>query len=163
MQRIGILTKITVFLRSIMEEKKSDKINPIDPDHITENPGTLTYGHHRGSMPVVPTKEGEVKGRALSAREHQTDIQLLQIKQQMELLAQQANKIQSRVEVSEQIYSAEMRFEPLINHVYHLYEKDDAKHVLSMISPNDWGRRGCPFKFVATVRLLADHTWDIEE
>ncbi len=144
-----------------MEEKKSDKINPIDPDHITEEPGTLSYGHHRGSMPVVPTKQGELKGRALSAMEHQTDIQLLQIKEQMELLAQQANKIQDRVEVSSQIYGAEMRFEPLINHIYHLYQKSEGTHLLSMISPSDWGKRGCPYTFVATVRLLADHTWDI--
>lgn len=146
-----------------MEEDKSNKINPIDKDHITEEPGTLSYGHHRGSMPVVPTEQGKLKGRALSAMEHQTDIQLLQIKQQMELLAQQANKIQSRVEVSNQIYGAEMRFEPLINHVYHLYAREGNKHVLSMISPNDWGKRGCPYEFIATVRLLADHTWDIVE
>lgn len=144
-----------------MEEKKSERINPIDKDHITEEPGTLSYGHHRGSMPVVPTKQGVIKGNALSAMEHQTDIQLLQIKEQMELLAQQANKIKDRVEVSEQIYGAEMRFEPLINHVYHLYEKEGTKHVLSIIGPDDWGRRGCPFDFVATVKLLADHTWDI--
>ena len=146
-----------------MSNEKDEFQNPIDKDTTTDNPGTLTYGHHRGSMPVVPTEEGKLKGRALSAMEHQTDIQLLQIKQQMELLAKQANKIQSRVEVSQQIYGAEMRFEPLINHVYHLYEKEENKHLLSMIAPGDWGRKGCPFYFVATVRLLADHTWDIVE
>ena len=146
-----------------MSNEKENFQNPIDKDTTTETPGTLTYGHHRGSMPVVPTEEGKIKGRALSAMEHQTDIQLLQIKQQMELLAQQANKIQNRVQVSQQIYGAEMRFEPLINHVYHLYEKEDAKHLLSMIGPSDWGRKGCPFYFVATVRLLADHTWDVVE
>ena len=146
-----------------MSNEKDEFQNPIDKDTTTDNPGTLTYGHHRGSMPVVPTEEGKLKGRALSAMEHQTDIQLLQIKQQMELLAKQANKIQSRVEVSQQIYGAEMRFEPLIKQVYHLYEKEENKHLLSMIAPGDWGRKGCPFYFVATVRLLADHTWDIVE
>lgn len=146
-----------------MKEENEERINPIDPESITENPGTLTYGHHRGSMPVVPTEQGKLKGRALSAMEHQTDIQLLQIRQQMELLAHQANKIQNRVAVSNQIYGAEMRFEPLINHIYHLYEKQDGKHVLSMISPTDWGRRGCPYHFLSTVRMLADHTWDIIE
>jgi len=143
------------------KENKKDFINPIDEDHITETPHSLTYGHHRGSLPIKPTEEGQVKSKALSAMEHQTDIQLLQIKEQMELLAQQANKIQNRVDVSERIYSAEMRFEPLINHVYHLYQQENGKHLLSLISPNDWGRKGCPFEFVATVRLLADHTWDV--
>lgn len=145
------------------EENKNNEefVNPIDPDNITENPHSLTYGHHRGSLPVKPTEEGQLKSKALSAMEHQTDIQLLQIKEQMELLAQQANKIQNRVDVSERIYSAEMRFEPLINHIYHLYQQENGKHLLSLISPKDWGRKGSPFEFVATVRLLADHTWDV--
>lgn len=147
----------------LMSEKKENFINPIDEENITETPNTLSYGHHRGSLPVVPTKEGKIKGQALSAMEHQTDMQLHQIKQQMELLAAQASKIQKRVEVSQQIYGAEMRFEPLINHVYHLYEKEEGGHVLSLVHPNDWGRRGCPYLFVATVRLLADHTWDVLE
>ena len=146
-----------------MSDEKKDIINPIDKDNVTETPGTLTYGHHRGSMPVVPTKEGQMKGQALSAMEHQTDMQLHQIKQQMELLAAQASRIQKRVEVSQQIYGAEMRFQPLINHIYHLYERENGGHVLSMIHPKDWGRKGCPFLFVATVRLLADHTWDVLE
>jgi hypothetical protein len=136
-------------------------INPIDPDSISENPHTLTYGHHRGSLPVIPTEQGQIKSKALSSMEHQTDIQMLQIKQQMELLAQQAAKIQKRVDVSKQIYSAEMRFEPLINHLYHLYQREDERYLLSMIGPNDWGRKNCPYTFIASVRLLADHTWDV--
>ncbi len=142
-------------------KKDKDFINPIDDDHITDNPHSLSYGHHRGSLPVTPTNQGKMKSKALSAMEHQTDIQLEQIKEQMRLLAQQANKIQQRVDVSERIYGAEMRFEPLINHVYHLYQKKDEKHLLSLIAPNAWGRKGCPYTFVATVRLLADHTWDV--
>lgn len=147
----------------VMSEERENIHNPIDKDKITETPNTLTYGHHRGSMPVVPTEQGQMKGKALSAMEHQTDMQLHQIRQQMELLAAQASKIQRRVSVSQQIYSAEMRFEPLINHVYHLYEKKDGGHVLSLVGKEAWGRRGCPYLFVATVRLLADHTWDIIE
>ncbi|MCB9196064.1 MAG: DUF2452 domain-containing protein [Flavobacteriales bacterium] len=146
-----------------MSSEYSNMENPIDKDKVTETPHTLTYGHHRGSLPVAPTEQGQIKGKALSAMEHQTDIQLLQIKQQMELLASQAAKIQNRVSISQQIYSAEMRFEPLINHIYHLYEKKDGGHILSLIHPQDWGRKGCPFLFSATVRLLADHTWDIVE
>ena len=46
--------------------------------------------------------------------ENQTDIQLLQIKEQTELLAQQANKIQNRIGVSERMYIVEIRLNPLI-------------------------------------------------
>lgn len=137
--------------------------NPIDPDKITENPHSLEYGHNVGSAVVKPEDQGKLKGRALSAMEHQTDMQLDQIYQQMQLLADQAKKLNDRKQISNFIYGAEMRFEPLINHIYHLYEKEDKSFLLSLIGPNQWGRSKQNFEFVATVRLLADHTWDILE
>lgn len=135
--------------------------NPIDPDKITDRPNSLEYGHHLGSAVVKPEDQGKLKGRALSAMEHQTDMQLDQIRQQMQLLAEQAKKLNDRKIISEVIYQAEMRFEPLINHVYHLYQKDSGNHLLSLIAPDQWGRSGQSLSYIATVRLLADHTWDI--
>lgn len=135
--------------------------NPIDKDDITENPHSIEYPHHRGSQLVKPEDVGKQKGRALNAMEHQTDQQLELIRDQMALLAEQAKRIQLRKQVSEDIYQAEMRFEPLINHIYHLYKRDNGNTVLSMIAPNSWGRSGSPYTYVATVKLLADHTWDV--
>ncbi len=143
-----------------MSEKEAFQ-NPIDKDKITETPGTLPYAHHTGSALVKPEDQGKLKGRALSAMEHQTDMQLHQIYEQMQLLAEQAKKLQARKTISERIYGAEMRFEPLINHVYFLYEKETGDQLLSLIAPEQWGRSGKQFTFVAEVRLLADHTWDI--
>ncbi len=140
-----------------------DFINPIDPDKITENPHSLEYPHHAGSALVKPEDKGKIKGRALSAMEHQTDMQLGQIYEQMQLLAEQAKKLNDRKSISEFIYMAEIRFEPLINHVYHLYTKENGDYLLSLIAPNQWGRSKNNFTFIATVRLLADHTWDILE
>src|SRR5690606_25656205 len=114
--------------------------NPIDPDKITENPNTLEYPHHAGSALVKPEDKGKIKGRALAAMEHQTDMQLDQIYEQMQLLAAQAKKLNLRKNVSELIYQAEMRFEPLINHIYHLYRKEDGNYLLSLIAPDQWGR-----------------------
>lgn len=140
---------------------KEEFQNPIDPDKITENPHSLEYPHHAGSAIVKPEDQGKIKGRALSAMEHQTDMQLGQIYEQMQLLADQAKKLQDRKTISEFIYLAEMRFEPLINHVYHLYKKENSTYLLSLIAPDQWGRSRKSFEWVATVRLLADHTWDI--
>jgi hypothetical protein len=95
----------------------------IKPDDVADNPGTLEYAHHRGSAVVKPEDKGKIAGRAVNAMEHQTDIQLAQIKQQMELLAGQVKSIMTRKEISFRIYQSEMRFEPLINHVYYLYSK----------------------------------------
>ena len=56
-----------------------------------------------------------------------------------------------------------MSFEPLIGKIYYLYERENGKDTLSLIGPNEWGRSK-PFKqFVATVKLLADHTWEIQD
>lgn len=143
------------------DSQKENFQNPIDKDNITENPDSLAYPHHRGSLPVEPTKQGEIKIKAMSAMHHQTDQQLSQIKTQMELLAQQASAIQKRVEISERIYGADMRFKPDILHTYYLYQRDNGSHTLSMVGPDQWGRRTCPFIYVATVKLLGDHTWEV--
>jgi len=137
----------------------SDFINPIDPDKITETPGSLPYPHHRGSAIIKTTKESVIKSRALSAMEEQTDMQLDQIRKQIELLAQQAKEIQERKILSLKIYEAKMNFAPLTGNEYYLYEQEDETHILSMIAPDEWGRSK-PFKqFIAKVKLLGDHTW----
>ena len=83
------------------ENENVEFINPIDKDNITETPNTLTYSHHRGGFPIIPSKQGDIKHKALSAMQEQTNTQLLQIKEQMETLAMQANKIKTRIELIE--------------------------------------------------------------
>ncbi len=138
-------------------------VNPIDEDKITENPSTLPYAHTVGGVVIKPEDKGRIKGRALAAMEDQTQMQMDQIREQIELLAKQAEALKKRKEISQMIYGAEMSFEPLINHIYHLYLRKNGKMLLSMVAPTEWGRK-LPFeRFVATVRLLADHTWEILE
>jgi hypothetical protein len=136
-------------------------INPIDIDKVAQNPGLLPYAHTLSSGVIKPDDMGKVKSNALLAMEQQTDMQLRQIQEQIELLFKQAQEIKSRTDISVWIYQAQMGFNPLVGHVYHLYEKDDGKHFLSMVSPTEWGRSRTFKCFVATVKLLADHTWDI--
>lgn len=139
-----------------------DFINPINPEKIAENPSLLPYAHTVGGAVIKPMDKGRTKGLAVEAMRQQTDMQLAQIQKQVELLVAQANLIQKRLEVSESIYAADMNFRPIIAHTYHLYRREEGGNVLSMIGPNEWGRKGCPFAdFVATVKLLADHTWEI--
>ena len=130
-------------------------------DKTTENPGILPYAHHAGSAIIKPEDKGKITGRAVAAMHSQTDMQMSQIYQQMQLLADQAKKIQARIEVSERIYQASIAFEPLINHHYFLYQKSDGKDFMSMIAPEEWGRKKDFAQFIAEIKLLADHTWDI--
>ena len=148
-----------------MAEKSVDKeefVNPVDPDKVAENPHSLEYAHHVGSALIKPEDQGKIKGRSLMAMEYQTDQQLSQIYEQMQLLAEQAKKISQRKELSERIYQASYRFEPIINHVYYLYETEEGEQVLSIIGPEQWGKsRKNKYTYVATIKLLADHTWEI--
>lgn len=120
----------------------------------------LPYASSAGSVAIRPTKEGVIKHKALSAMEDQTNMQLNQIREQIELLARQAQEIRKRKELSLMIYEAKITFKPQIGQVYHVYEKADGSHVLSLVAPSEWGGGSGPFaNFIATVKLLADHTW----
>jgi hypothetical protein len=144
------------------EKKEKLLINPIDADKVAENPHLLPYAHQVGSLRIDPVDKGKIKGQAMAAMYEQSDRQLDQIREQVELLVKQAKAIQDRVRVSESIYQAEINFEPVINKVYHLYRRDAGRQVLSLVAPGEWGRRQ-PYTFIATVRLLSDHTWEIVE
>jgi hypothetical protein len=134
------------------KEETKLKFNPIDKDKITENPHLLPYAHTVGGSVIRPIDKGRVKGLAVSAMYDQTEMQLDQIREQVTLLATQAEKI----------YLADINFKPLIGHTYHLYERKNGTETLSMIGPNEWGRL-MPFAgFVATVTLFSDHTWEIQ-
>lgn len=146
-----------------MEKQESNSaVNPIDKDKVAENPHLLPYAHTVGGALIRPEDKGRIKGRAVSAMYEQTDMQMDQLRKQFELLAQQAKQIQDRVSISEKIYLADIPFSPLINFTYHLYQKKDGKDVLSMVGPKEWGPN-IPYTFLATVRLLGDHTWEILE
>ncbi len=134
-------------------------VNPIDKDKIAENPHLLPYAHSVGGAVIKPIDKGRVKGLALEAMYDQTNTQLDQIREQVELLARQAQAIHDRVQMSEQIYQAEMNFKPLIGKTYHLYQKGE-RYILSMIAPKEWGN-SMPYDFISSAKLLADHTWDM--
>ncbi|GAB5539923.1 MAG: hypothetical protein Salg2KO_20260 [Salibacteraceae bacterium] len=135
--------------------------NPIDKDKVTDTPGILEYAHHVGSALIKPEDRGKLKSQSLSAMYAQTDLQLGQIRRQIELLAEEARIIQNRKEISEQIYNAKISFKPIVGHVYHLYQKEGDEHILSMLGPDDWGRSKPDWNFVSTVKLFGDYTWEI--
>lgn len=132
-------------------------------DQAAEDPGLISFPHNIGSAVVKPEDMGKVKGKAVSAMREQTHLQLMQLYDQMRVLARQAHDIKERIEVSERIYTAQINFEPVIGSVYHLYQRKDGRDILSMIAPGEWGNN-MPFKkYVARAKLLSDHTWEVEK
>lgn len=120
----------------------------------------LPYAASASSAVIRQNEAGLIRHQALSAMEEQTQLQLDQIRKQIELLAQQAQEIQKRKDLSMIIYSTKLGFQPVIGQTYYLYEKEDESYLLSMIAPQEWGTKKAYFKkFMAAVKLLADHTW----
>ncbi len=137
-------------------------LNPINPDKVAENPGLLPYAHTAGGAVIKPEDMGKVKGRSVLAMRQQTDRQMNQLYEQMEVLARQAKLLADRKEISERIYDAAMGFEPIISETYYLYEKEDGSDLMSLVAPEEWGRSFKYSRYLAKVKLLADHTWEVE-
>jgi hypothetical protein len=119
----------------------------------------LPYSASVAGAVIKANEEGIIKHKALTAMEEQTNMQLNQIRKQIELLALQAQEIQKRRELSMMIYNARLSFKPNIGQTYYLYEKNDGANLLSLVGPKEWGPSGPFKKFIAAVKLLADHTW----
>lgn len=153
-----------------MDEKlpKPIDVNKIDLElmklKVTDMPSLLEYAHTVGGFAIVPTNEGQIKSHARDAMKEQTEEQLSIVFEQMKTLAKQVQDIKKRVYISDLIYNAKISFTPVIGKIYYLYEgsnKEESEgRYLSLISPKEWSK-DFQDKFLAEVRLNADHTWKI--
>jgi hypothetical protein len=143
----------------ITQQIFGEAVTQTNVDVYHKQMSVLPYSNSVSGVAIRPTKSGVIKHKALNAMEEQTNMQLDQIRQQIELLARQAQELRKRKELSLMIYEAKLNFKPQIGQVYHMYERMDNSHLLSLVAPEEWGKNG-PFKaFVSSVKLLADHTW----
>lgn len=112
------------------------------------------------SPKINPIDKRLVKATAFETMQYQANQQISIIKQQAELLMEQARKIEERMEISRKIYEADLNFEPVIGTTYHVYEKN-GRTVLSLVAPNEWGKK-MPFDHhVCSAKLLGDKSWDL--
>lgn len=150
-ERIGKKTDITVIDLERLKEK------------TTADPGLIEFAHTVGSALIKPTDQGRIKGVAISAMHDQTHRQFRQLYEQMQTLVAQARDLKERVAISERIYQAKINFEPVIHKEYYLYQRKDGSDFLSMVGYDEWGRVKPFEKFIAKVKLLSDHTWEVLE
>jgi hypothetical protein len=147
------------YLKVTQQGRKADGSSYINTEIYHKQFSVLPYSASVSGAVIRHTEEGIIKHKALTAMEEQTNMQLDQIRKQIELLALQAQEIQKRKELSLLIYEAKLAFKPNIGQTYYLYEKNDGNHMLSLVSPKEWGQAGPFKKFISAVQLLADHTW----
>lgn len=147
------------YLKVTQKNPQQDGTSRTNVEIYHRQMSVLPYSASVSGALIKPNEEGVIRHHALTAMEEQTNMQLTQIRQQIELLAIQAKEIQQRKELSMIIYDAKLSFNPVIGQTYYLYEKEDGAHLVSMVGPKEW-RIKIPYKsFVAAVKLLADHTW----
>ncbi len=147
------------YMRITQQGFKTDGSAYTNTESYHKQLSVLPYSASVSGAVIKANEEGIIKHKALTAMEEQTNMQLDQIRKQIELLALQAQEIQKRKDLSLTIYDAKLSFKPNIGQTYYLYERKDESHMLSLVSPKEWGSTGPFKKFVAAVQLLADHTW----
>ena len=115
------------------------------------------------SSPAIrPIDKNKVTANAVEAMHMQAQQQIDMLRKQADLIMQQVKEIEERIKISILIYKADMRFKPVLGQVYHLYEKEEeGKYLVSMIAPEEWGRSKSFSRYLSTVRLLSDSTWDV--
>jgi hypothetical protein len=147
------------YLRVTQQGRRPDGTPYTNAEYYHKQMSVLPYSSSVSGAVIKPNEEGIIKHKALTAMEEQTNMQLDQIRKQIELLALQAHEIQQRKDLSMKIYNARLSFKPNIGQTYYLYEKNDDSFTLSLVAPKEWGGSGPFKKFIAAVQLLADHTW----
>ena len=148
------------YLKVVQKGNRPDGTAYTNTEIYHKQLSVMPYSTSVSGAVIKATEEGVIRHKALTAMEEQTNMQLEQIRKQIELLAIQAQEIQMRKELSMIVYGAKLSFVPVIGHTYFLYEKKDASHILSLISSKEYGGGAGPYKkFIAPVKLLADHTW----
>ncbi len=113
-----------------------------------------------GSPVIRPEDKNKIKANAVEAMHHYANQEIGMLKKQADLIMSQVREIEARLKISEQIYESNLKFTPVVNQVYHLYEKD-SYYNLSLIGPEEWGRSKTVGKYLASVKLLGDHSWDV--
>lgn len=135
--------------------------NNYDEDGSYVGPASLSPIPLTLGSPVIKAEDkNKIKANAVEAMHYYANQEMAMLKKQADLIMEQARDIENRLKISEKIYESDLRFTPVIGQVYHLYEADNG-YKLSMIGPEEWGRSKPFGKYLASVKLLGDHSWDI--
>jgi len=116
-------------------------------DKVELKPNLMTYPHHVGAPPIVPTDLTTFKRNGLDKVSKVFD-------RRYKELVEQAETLQKSFLITQEVYESKYKFEPIIGEIYHLYEDSDGGKTLSMIAPNQWNK-----KHLYSVVLNSDMTW----
>ena len=93
----------------------------------------LPYPTNVGA-PLIKVENVDIwKQKGISKTNHYLETRLSELKEEYLKLAEE-------FKWNDLIYNAKFNFEPIIGKTYYLYDGDDNKNFLSLISPTEWNR-----------------------
>ena len=126
------------------------------PDNIVFNYETEKFD---ASQRSYPTSVGSVNFEPLvvdksssATANHYFNSKLNELKEEYKKLVEEYNW-------TKLVYEAEYSFQPIVGHIYHLYEKKDKNLWLSLISPQEWGSVKQEKAYVASFKLDTIGKW----
>jgi hypothetical protein len=75
--------------------------------------------------------------------------------QRFEKIKEEYEKLMDEVYWNNILYKAEIRFQPVIGHVYYLYMEKDEKYTVSLIAPWEWGKEN----FIGSFKFEHNGKW----
>ena len=79
---------------------------------------------------------------------HYFDSRLNELKEEYKKLVEEYNWTRL-------VYESDYSFQPIVGHIYHLYEKKDKTLWLSLIGPNEWSQ-----PYIGSFKLQTDGKWE---
>jgi hypothetical protein len=120
------------------------------PDSFVVDRYSKTYPTEIGSQPFRPDEIELFKLDKTNNLKHYYVSKFDELKKEY-------NKLMEDIQINETIYQAKYTFQPTVGQNYYLYLNDDDEKFLSIISPNEWGRR--KFEYLGTFQLQTDGRW----
>lgn len=135
--------------------------DPLKKDALYQGPDKFSPIPLSVSSPKInPLDKRLLKANAFETMQMQAAQQIKMLRKQADMLVQQAREIEERLRISRDIYEADLNFEPVVGTVYHVYEKQ-GKTILSLVAPEEWGKKMPYDAHKCSARLLADKSWEL--
>ena len=119
------------------------------PDLVAENPGLMPYATNV-SAPAITIPDIE------SHKGQETERAKQKLKARMEELQAEYEKLVNQAQDNNLIYSAELRFIPLMNKHYYLWQNPDGSCFVSLVGPDECNWTG----FIGTFRQQTSGLWE---
>lgn len=130
-------------------------------EHDPMRRSSLPYPMELGSPAFAPIAIGKEKDILLNVSKLNAKQEYDRIMEQVNVLKRQAEALMNRMQVSEIMHKCVYHFRVVHGRCYYLYfnnYKND--NVLSPIAPNEWSAFPLHYRYIMTVRLMGDSTWE---